>query len=104
MNEFLDRQLSMLRKLIGEYREGALSLNSLIQRIEGVGAAIDSPAWSDSSFSILLSMEQINAIRLDTNRSLTQSDTEEIEKHLRELEKLIGKWESDLTSGKNQEA
>ncbi|NWB98787.1 hypothetical protein HX882_23120 [Pseudomonas gingeri] len=50
MSDHLARQLVLLRQLIREYREGELSLNLLVQRVEGVGAAIDSESWTDSTF------------------------------------------------------
>ncbi|NWD73713.1 hypothetical protein HX890_06205 [Pseudomonas gingeri] len=94
MSDHLARQLVLLRQLIREYREGELSLNLLVQRVEGVGAAIDSESWTDSAFNILLSMEQINAVTLDTQGHLMPTDTVEIEKSLVELETLIGRWAS----------
>lgn len=36
MNEFLDRQVSVLHRLVSDYRDGVLNLNSLIQGVEGV--------------------------------------------------------------------
>lgn len=89
MNIFLARQTAVLLELINDYREGALSLNKLIQRIEGVGAVIGSDIWTDLLFPLVLSMEEINAVTLNANRSLTEIEKIKIEISLLELEAVI---------------
>lgn len=94
MNELFARQVAMLRRLIGDYREGALSLNALIQRIEGIGDVLGIEAWKDSVFPIVLTMEQVNAIALEANRRLTGEERSAVESALQDLEALISRFES----------
>lgn len=93
MNDFFARQIAVLRRLISDYRDGVLSLNSLVQRIEGVGAVIESDVWTDEVFPLVLSMEEINAVALDANRSLTATEKAMIDSSLLELEEVINRLE-----------
>lgn len=95
MNELLVRQAAILRRFISDYREGALGLHSLIQRIEGIGAVLGIEAWKDATFPIVLSMEQVNAIALDSQRGLTVADKATVENSLLELEALIRRFQTD---------
>jgi hypothetical protein len=51
-------------------------------------------AWKDAVFSIVLSMEQVNAAALNARRSLTEADKASVENSLRELEALIARFET----------
>lgn len=97
MNEFFIRQVAVLRQLISDYRNGMLSLNGLIQRIEGIGGLLDIDAWNEAISSIVLSMEQVNAVALDAKRGLTKADKTLIENSLLELEALVRCFENELT-------
>ncbi|GAA6121150.1 hypothetical protein [Acidovorax sp. FG27] len=88
MEEFLQRQLDLLNSFICEYKDGILPLNLFIQRMEGIVAAVDSAEFRDSTFPILLSMEQINADAIDNSRKLTDSEKDIINKSMVELEQL----------------
>jgi hypothetical protein len=61
MQEFFSRQTELLRAVIGIYRQGHISLNTLIQRIEAIGNMIATDAWKNAVFPIILSIEQVNA-------------------------------------------
>ena len=89
MNELFDRQMTALRRMIGDYRQDALDLNSLIQRIEGISDVLDIQAWRDAVFPVVMSMEQVNAVAIDGRRALTKYDKYQIEKSLLQLEALI---------------
>lgn len=93
MSVFFARQAGVLRQLLSDYRDGLLSLNSLVQRIEGVGAVIESDVWTDAVFPLVLSMEEINAVALDENRSLTATEKAMIDSSLLELEAVINRLE-----------
>ncbi|RMM94219.1 hypothetical protein ALP90_01985 [Pseudomonas amygdali pv. ulmi] len=86
MNEFIDRQVSMLHRLIGDYRNGALNLNSLIQGIEGVRAVVESDKWKEAVFPIISFIEEINGVALDAKRNLTANEKALIDSSLIELE------------------
>lgn len=94
MDELFARQVLVLRRLVSDYREGVLSLNALIQRIEGIGDVLGVEAWKDAVFPILLSMEQVNAVALDAKRGLTVADKASIENALFKLEALIRRFEA----------
>jgi hypothetical protein len=94
MDEFFGRQLVVFRRLLSDYRAGALGLNALIQRIEGVGNVLGVEAWTDVTFPIVLSMEQINASVIDAKTELTEADKASVEKSLLELEALIDRFEA----------
>lgn len=61
MDELFARQAALFRRLVDDYREGALDLNALIQRIEGIDDVLGMDAWKDAVFPIVLTMEQVNA-------------------------------------------
>ncbi|MBU0916518.1 MAG: hypothetical protein KKD97_09200 [Gammaproteobacteria bacterium] len=94
MNELFARQAVVLRRLVNDYREGALGLNALVQRIEGIGDVIGIDAWKEAVFPTVLSMEQVNATALDAKRVLTEEDKAAVEYSLRELEALIDRFEN----------
>ena len=94
MDEFFCRQVVVLRRLVSDYRAGALGLDALIQRIEGIGNVLDVEAWKDATFPIVLSMEQVNASALDAKRELTPGDKASVENSLLELEALINRFEA----------
>jgi hypothetical protein len=81
--------MSVLRRQVDDYRNGRIGLNTLIQSIEGIGAVLDSGAWKDAIFPIVLSMEQISAVALDEKRGLTEADKVSVENSLITLEALI---------------
>jgi hypothetical protein len=89
MDDFFSRQINVLEKLIDEYRRGAFSLNSLIQRIEGINELLGMAEWKNAVYPIVLSMEQINAFALDANKGLTEADKISVNNSLSELEALI---------------
>jgi len=93
MDELFARQVVVLRRMVSDYREGALGLNALIQRIEGISDVLGVEAWKDAVFPIVLSMEQVNAAALDAKRVLTEADKASVENSLRELEALIARFE-----------
>lgn len=72
-----------------------MQLNSLVQRIEGIGAAIDLEAWRDRVFPILLNIEQVNAATIESRRQLSASEKELVDSSLRQLESVIRDFESD---------
>lgn len=89
MNDFVVRQIIVLRRLISDYREGRLDLNTLIQRIEGLSELIDIAAWKEAIYPIILSMEQINAVALESKLSLDERGKSVVEDALRELDVII---------------
>ena len=95
MDDFFARQMAVLRRQVNDYRNGEFSLNTLIQRIEGIGSALISARWKDAAFPIVLSMEQVNAAALDEKRVLTETDKVSVEKSLLELEAIINRFDAE---------
>jgi len=89
MREFLARQVAALNQSINDYREGLLSLNSLIQRMEGVLDVIDCDIWKDEFFPLILALEEINAVALDSGVNFARGENSVVEGLLCELEALI---------------
>lgn len=94
MNEFLARQFAILYSSVSDYREGVLSLNSLIQRIEGISYVLDIKSWSDRVFPIVSVMKEINAFAIDTENELTEINKTDIANLLVELEAVIKYFEA----------
>lgn len=94
MNELIDRQFLVMRQAIDGYRASHMHLNSLIQRIQGVGEVIGSDQWRDAIFPFILEMEQINADVLNAGTVLTEKDKSDVEQYLLEIEGLITKFET----------
>ncbi|NVM86785.1 hypothetical protein FHT32_000408 [Variovorax sp. SG517] len=95
MDEFLKRQITVLRKLIEDYRQKSLALNALIQRIEGVNTVVANERWSNAIFPIVLSLEQVNAIVLEEKRELSVAETTEVEGSLLALEAFINDLDTE---------
>lgn len=93
MNSFLSRQALVLRQAIGEYRDGKLDLNSLIQRIEGVGDLLEVDSWRETVFLLVLSMEQINAATLNEEGELAEINGVLVKNSLLDLEELIKRFD-----------
>ena len=87
--EFSERQITVLHRLIDDYRAKQLTLNTLIQRIEGVSSAIDLDPWKNAIFPIIAEMEQINAASIDSKKKLTAAEEFAIEASLKKLEQVI---------------
>jgi hypothetical protein len=89
MDELSTRQAAVLRQLVSDYREGLLGLDSLVQRIEGIGNVLDSERWKDAVFPIVLALEQVNAAVLIAKRRLNEDESAYVEKTLRKLEAVV---------------
>ena len=95
MKDFFDRQIKILRQTIDDYRAGRLTLNTLIQRIQGIGDVLEDDEWKQAVFPIIWSMEQINAFALEEKQDLTEKETRSIENSLLELEEFIGRLDAE---------
>lgn len=89
MHDIFDRQNGLLRLYMREYRKGELSLNSFIQKTEGVSSAINTKKWGDAIYPIILEMGQVNPELLSAKRNLSEMDKEIIENKLIGLDNLI---------------
>jgi len=95
MNEGLERQLKTLEGVIRAYRDEQITLNTLIQRIEGIAEFIDTPSCKEEIFPILLVLEQINAVNLDTKAQLSASQKADIKSALQDVDSLINRFSKE---------
>lgn len=95
MNDFLLRQFAIIRRLVGDYRNGKLPLDSLIQEIEGISGLLNIESWGNELFPIVLDLEQINAMSINTKTELTAQDEVDVENLLIELEGLINRFQRE---------
>jgi hypothetical protein len=89
MNDFILRQCSQIHLKVTDFRQGALSLNSLIQSLEGLTRAIGDEFWSDKVFPLVLDLERINSELIDKKRKPTIEELRYVERCLSEIEKLV---------------
>lgn len=68
-------------------------MNSLIQRIEGVGNFLESDSWRETVFLLVLSMEQINAATLNEEGELAEINGVLVKNSLLDLEELIKRFD-----------
>ena len=74
MNEYLDRQLSLIRHALIGYRTNVFGLGALIQRVEALGHVIGGELWEAKLFPIVVDLEIINSELVDKKRSATSSE------------------------------
>jgi hypothetical protein len=98
MDNFIIRHVNILRSSVSDYKRGAASLNSLIQILEGMRAIINFNFWNDALFSIVIELEQVNAISIIENRKLKESERVLVESALTKLEVLIDRLEAEGVS------
>lgn len=89
--DFLNRQMSILKSSVDDFRQGRMSLNTLVWRIEGLAGVIDDIAFQDAADEVVLSLEQINAALLD-GAPKTAADDEAIRADLEKLDALVAKY------------
>lgn len=92
MDDYFDRQVSEMHRLMNDYKNGRVNLNAFIQRIEAISSAIDLDSWEEAIFPIVLAMEQVNASVINEKRVPTAADKTVIEKSLNDLGAVIQKF------------
>lgn len=90
MDEFVVRQIRLVRDAIIGYRVGNIDLNDLVQRIEAVSGVIDVDAWKDRLFAAVLVLEQVNAASLNEKRCLSEEEVADVSSALSELDAHVG--------------
>lgn len=99
MDDYLDRQVSEMHRLMDDYKNGRVNLNAFIQRIEAISSAIDLDSWGEAISPIVLEMEQVNASVINEKRNLTATDEMMIEKSLNDLGAVIQKFKRGRSAG-----
>ncbi|MGK6307338.1 hypothetical protein [Variovorax sp. DT-64] len=89
MDEFKSRQLAQMHIGIADFREGKISLNKLLSRLEGAARAVGQEFWEQNVFDTVLNLEQINADVVEERRALTPSEQMQVESLIVQLEKQL---------------
>jgi hypothetical protein len=92
--EYNLRQLSLARRAIDGYVESDRSLRdlgSLIETLEALGAALESPdvEWLDRFEDEMLTLETVYAVRLDRGGELTDQDKSLLTEPIDRLQPLV---------------
>ena len=74
MDEFFQRQLTILKDTVSRYRAGTLGLNKVVQHLEAVTNLVNDQKWRDQVFPIIVNLEQINASLIVFGGEPTQDD------------------------------
>ena len=88
MDDFLKRQLSLIHLAVVDYRNGVLSLNDLVHRVEALGNVIGGKLWEDRLFEIVVDLERVNSEIIDKARNMTPNELEKIKSVLQPLEAI----------------
>ncbi|KWT97545.1 MULTISPECIES: hypothetical protein [unclassified Variovorax] len=88
MDDFLKRQLSLIRQVVVDYRSGLLGLNELVHRVEALGSVIGGKLWEEQLFEVVLDLERVNSEAIDKRRHLTQAEHERVAEILRQLDAI----------------
>jgi hypothetical protein len=89
MSDLVKRQFELMRVLLDDYKSNKVSLNLLIQRIEGLSRAAGNRLWEDSFFDIVLNLESINSELIENKRLPSKHEEDEIRASVEALEKVI---------------
>jgi hypothetical protein len=89
MDDFIARQRNQILFAIEDYRAGLLSLNRLIQQLEGLAHAIGESFWNDRMFPLIIELERVNSDLLDKRRVLAPSEKELVAEVLKAIEQLV---------------
>ena len=89
MDEFKARQLAQMHFGIADFREGKISLNTLLSRLEGAARAVGQEFWEQHIFDTALTLEQINVDVVEECRTLTPSEHMQVESLIAQLEKQL---------------
>ena len=90
MDEFKARQLAQIRFGITDFRDGRISLNALLSRLEGAARAVGQEFWEQKVFDTVWDLEQINVDVVEERRVLTPSEKMQVESLLAQLERRLG--------------
>jgi hypothetical protein len=97
MDDFILRQCSQIHCKVAEFRQGSLSLSSLILCLEGLSRAIGDEFWSDKVFPLVLDLERVNSELIDKTRLPTIEEMRYVERCISEIEMLADGEQQRLT-------
>ncbi|PKM46840.1 MAG: hypothetical protein CVV05_00040 [Gammaproteobacteria bacterium HGW-Gammaproteobacteria-1] len=89
MDEQTERQLSVMKAAIVEYKAGSRSLDGLVKALEGLAAIVDDEVVRDDVFAAVLDLEQVNAVNIGGGK-LSPANTALVGRVLHELEAALG--------------
>lgn len=92
MDDFFNRQLGILERLISEYELGLISLNIFIQRVEGVALAVGGEFWEKTISPLVDRLEEVNSFALDEHRSLDGKDEKIVAESILKLKSVLQQY------------
>ncbi len=98
MDDFLNRQFSLIRRAIVDYQGGMLSLNAFVHRVEAIGKVINGNFWDERLFPIVVDLERINSEIIDQGRHATLSENERIKHLLSQLDAISDQQELTMSN------
>ncbi|WP_374516866.1 hypothetical protein [Undibacterium squillarum] len=89
MDDFEFRQITLMQQFIEDFKNGCISLNTFIQKIEALISAIDRDVFSALTDSIVLDLEVINATLIDEDRAPTDEENQSISNAFSDLRNIL---------------
>ncbi len=86
--------MSLIQQSTVDYRNGILSLNGLVNRVEAIGNVIGGEIWDKQIFEIVLDLERVNSEIIDKARQITPHEHEIIEVTLRQLDIIVASFQN----------
>lgn len=89
MDEFKNRQISVAIESINDFSNKKMSLNTLLQRIEGIKDVIADEYLSESLYKCRLALEEINGLAISEDRALSSEEQAIVERALSEMRQVF---------------
>ncbi len=89
MHEFNTRQCLLIEEAILKYRQGQLGLNTLVNQIDALRAALSDYEWSKKLFEPVLDLERINSKLIAEQRDIKTDEAAKVDSILESIEELL---------------
>jgi hypothetical protein len=93
VTDFILRQTSLIRDIINGYKNGQITLSSLVNNIESIISIIDDINLHKLVFRPLLDIEKLNSIVLDRGAPITASELLCILENISKIEDIVDGYE-----------
>jgi hypothetical protein len=89
MKDFIDRQCVLIQTAIADYRRNDISLNTLVNKLDGLRITLEDSVWSEDLFEPIFDIERINSEVIDKKRPLNSSEMSALNAILTKVELLV---------------
>jgi hypothetical protein len=93
MTEHFERQIKLLKATIDLYRSRQITLQRLINQIEGLEQVVDDPIWKENLSDAIFTLEQINAFLIESKTHPQSLENKIINTSLAKLDAYIHQFE-----------